>query len=157
MDAEIRNLILDAEGRYLTRDESWKVLELVRNYERRLEIMRAVEEKEMAIVRYTLEKAFDRFPKFAAERAMSYEKGERDVTLVLRYACMAMLQGDPEWFREKVLYWFKTIVDAMVFADVAKYTYEVLQEAILRNIRREDAEEVNRYIQIAADYLGSGA
>jgi len=157
MNVEVRSIIKTAEGRYLTSDESVNLLDLVKSYERRLAIMKSVEAKESIIVRQVLERAFERYPKFAGERAMSYEKGERDVTLVLRYASMAMLQGDAEWFREKVLYWFKTIVDAMVFADVARFTYATLEDVVQKTLPRADADALVPYLHIATEYLGGQA
>jgi len=153
MNRAIHEIMKSAEGRYLTVDEGKRVLEAARDYERLLAISRTVEQREGEIVRQTIERVFQRFPKFHADRPQAYEKAERDITLVLRYSALAMLNRDPELLREKVLYWLRTILKALEFGDVTKYTYEVLQEQVAKALPPADAEEVNKYVKIAVEVL----
>lgn len=153
MSRTIHEIMKKAEGRYLTAEEAKKVTDAGREYERLLAISRAVEQHESDIVRTTVERVFQKFPKFHADRPNAFEKAERDITMVLRYAALAMVNSDPELLREKVLYWLRTILKAMEFGDVTKYTYETLQESVTRALPKGDAEEVNKYVRIAVEVL----
>ena len=153
MSRTIHEIMKKAEGRYLTSEESKKVMDAGREYERLLAISRLVEQHESEIVRQTVERVFQKFPKFHADRPQSHEKAVRDISLVLRYALLAMVNSDPEMLREKLLYWLRTILKAMEFGDVTKYTYETLQESVTKALPQPDAEEVNKYVRIAVEVL----
>lgn len=45
------------------------------------------------------------------------EKGSRDTTTILAFATMAMLFEDPQWFDNRVLIWFKTMLQSFDFPD----------------------------------------
>lgn len=154
MTPETRNILKAAEGRYLSSDEAKALLDDARSLERRLAIMRAVEQREAVIVRQAIDKAFSRFPKFYQERPRAQEKCERDVALTLRYCALAMLTRDPEMLREKLLYWMKTILKSLEFDEITRFTYESLDEAIKKNLPPADAEEMSRYVALCIQELG---
>lgn len=45
------------------------------------------------------------------------EKGPRDNNTILAFATMAMLFEDPQWFDNRVLIWFKTMLQSFDFPD----------------------------------------
>jgi len=155
MNQEIETIMRGAEGRYLTNDEGRKVLDVARGYEKRLLALRTLEQKEAEIVRTTIERVFQKYPKFHQERPMAYEKAERDVSLVVRYCGLAMVNHDPEFLREKLLYWMRTIMTAMEFGPVLKYTYEQLQENVARALPPAEAEEMAPYTRACVEILAS--
>jgi len=153
MNRAIHDIMKSAEGRYLTADEGKKVIENARHYEHLLAIARTVEQREGEIIKQCIERVFQKFPKFHAERPNAYEKAERDITMVLRYSALAMVNRDPELLREKVLYWLRTILKALEFGEVTKYTYETLQDCVAKALPPADAEELNKYVKIAVEVL----
>ncbi len=53
------------------------------------------------------------------ERNLAYARVKciRDVTSVSSYATLAMLMNDPAWFRDKLLLWLRTLLQALNFPD----------------------------------------
>jgi hypothetical protein len=52
---------------------------------------------------------------FIEKHELAQGKCYRDVHYVSAYSTMAMLMNDPEWFRDKLLIWLKTILQAFHF------------------------------------------
>jgi hypothetical protein len=80
---------------------------------RRFQVARLVEQKEDEIVRYAIDEVKRRYPNFQALHDRAYEKGYRDFQLVVRYNVQGMLMEDLDVASEKLLYWFRTIVNAL--------------------------------------------
>ncbi len=153
MHTQLREVMLGAEGRYLSSEEIDRVRNLVKSYEDRLAIMQKLELHEIEIVKETIDRVFEKFPQFYQDRPNAYDKCMRDESLVLRYATMAMVNDDPEIFTEKVLYWMKTVVQSMEFGAEAKFTYEFMQTLVTRALGENDAKEINRYLQMMVDIM----
>ena len=154
MTPEIRDIIKAAEGRYLSVDEGKQLLDVCRDTERRVAIMRSLEQREAVIVKQTIEKVFTRFPKFYQERPQAQGKCERDVAMALRYYALAMLTRDPELLREKLLYWMKSILRSLEFGEITRYTYESLGEVLKKNLTPAEADELGKYVAICVEELG---
>lgn len=149
MNRQVAAVMREAEGRYLSQAEIDSVLETVRGFERRVAIMRKIEAKEKEIILPMVEAVFNHYPDFSAERPQAFEKCVRDETLVLRYCAMAMVNGDAELLREKLLYWMQTVLASLDFdKDFIRFTYETMQEHISRALAAEEAAEINPYIDI---------
>ncbi len=156
MNRQIADIMRSAEGRYFTPEENNTIIETARAYERRLAIMQRLEEKEKNIVAATVDKSFEKFPDFPQKHPQAAEKGMRDVTLVLRYCALAMVNGDPEMLRQKLLYWLKTIFMSMdIDTNFVRSTYETVQDLVRQEMSAEDAEEINQYVSVVIDVLCS--
>jgi hypothetical protein len=154
MTPEIRETMKAAEGRYLSPEEARTVLDACRDVERRLGVMRAVEQREAIIVRQTVEKVLSQFPKFYQERPGAQDKCERDVALTLRYCTLAMLHHDPDLLREKLLYWMRSILRSLEFNEITRFTYETLGETLKKHLTPAEAEEMRKYVALCAEELG---
>lgn len=153
MNTQLSQVMLGAEGRYLSSAEIDNVMELMRSYEARMRVMQTVEEREDYIVRETVERVFEKFPQFPAERPQAFDKCVRDVSLVLRYAVTAYVNSDPLIFEEKILYWMKGVIQSMGFVDVAKVTYSILQNYVLEVVPETEAAEINKYLQMLVEIM----
>lgn len=152
MYSQISQMMVGAEGRYLTSEEMDNIADMVKAFQARFEITQKLEAKEEQLVKSIVEKTLEHFPQFAEERPNVFEKCVRDETLVLRYAAMAYLNDDEEIFTEKVMYWMRTVVQSMNFADVAKYTYTNMQEAV-SDVLGDDAAGINKYLQMIVEVM----
>jgi hypothetical protein len=152
MYSQISQMMVGAEGRYLTSEEMDNISEMVKAFHARFEVTQKLEGKEEQIVKSTVEKSLEHFPQFAEERPAVYEKCVRDETLVLRYAAMAYLNDDDDIFTEKIMYWMRTVVQSMNFADVAKYTYTNMQELVSDELG-DDAAGINKYLQMIVEVM----
>jgi predicted RNA-binding protein Jag len=152
MYSQISQMMVGAEGRYLTSAEMENISEMVKAFQTRFEITQRLEAKEEQLIKSIVEKSLEHFPQFAEERPNVYEKCVRDETLVLRYAAMAYLNDDDEIFTEKIMYWMRTVVKSMNFDDVAKYTYTNMQESV-SDVLGDDATGINKYLQMIVEVM----
>lgn len=152
MSPQLAQLMTGAEGRYLTTSEMENVKEIMSGYEARMNVMKQLEMHEDYVVRTTIERVFHKFPQFHQERPNAYEKCVRDESLVIRYAAMAYVNQNADIFTEKVMYWMKTIVESMGFADVAIFTYETMQTLVAEKLG-DDAAGINQYLQMMVETL----
>jgi predicted RNA-binding protein Jag len=152
MYSQLSQMMVGAEGRYLNSEEMDNISEMVKSFHARFEVTQRLEAKEDHVIKTIVEKSLKHFPQFAEERPNVFEKCVRDETLVLRYAAMAYLNDDEEVFTEKVMYWMRTVVQAMNFTDVAKYTYTNMQEEV-SEVLGDDAAGINKYLQMIVEEM----
>jgi hypothetical protein len=153
MSPQLAQVMTGAEGRYLTSAEMDNVMNIMRGYETRMNVMKEIEAHEDYIIKTTIERVFEKYPQFQQERPNAYEKCVRDESLVLRYAALAYVNDNPEIFTEKVMFWMQTIVQSMGFGDVARFTYVTMQGYITEKLGAENAAGVNHYLQMMVDCL----
>ncbi len=111
---ELASLFKAAENRHLTDgefDEYQRVLPAFRPRADAAKLIRAAEE---AVVLAVVEEVFALYP-FKGE--YSSAKCVRDIRSVSAYATLAMLMNDPDWFRDKLLLWLRSMLQAFEFPD----------------------------------------
>ncbi len=84
--------------------------------EKRLGAAREIAQHEQAVVERVLMEIFAAYP-FEANHAYAHSKCMRDIRSVSAYATLSMLMNDPHWFRDKLLLWLRTILQALYFPD----------------------------------------
>jgi hypothetical protein len=150
MDIEMEMTMRNAEGRYISAEESRRMLEIAATFARRLAVSSALEAKEREITRETTELMLKQFPSFK-ERHMAAEKTQRDLALTLRYISHAILRNDPDFLREKVLYWVQGVFVSKSFGEVVRATYVILKKVVDKELGPEHAPEVNRFIDFCIE------
>ncbi|MGZ8218414.1 hypothetical protein [Methylomagnum sp.] len=113
-DPEIKALFKVAECRHLTDDEYRHYLRLAPDCENRVLAAQEVAAVEATVIRATLVEIFQLYP-YVQHHFAAQEKCVRDVTYVSIYATHTMLLDDPAWFRDKLLLWLRTILQAFEF------------------------------------------
>jgi hypothetical protein len=111
---EIQALFKSAEARHLTDAEYQEYLRLAPQNADRVTAAREVALAEPEVIRASLQEVFALYP-YAQHHFLASEKCPRDVAYVSAYATHAMLQDDPDWFRDKLLIWLRTILQAFEF------------------------------------------
>lgn len=112
--AEMMAVFNDAEARHLTEDELDLYVTLLPQCRDRAEAARQAYAAELQVVEDTIESIFEVYP-YAKYHALHAEKCPRDVTNVSTYAVQSMLMDNEAWFRDKLLLWLKTILQAFKF------------------------------------------
>lgn len=112
--AEVQAVFREAEARHLTAEELTLYETLLPDFSERAEAARSAYAVELQVVEDTIESIFESYP-YAKFHALHAEKCPRDVTNVSTYAIQAMLMNDNGWFRDKLLLWLKTILQAFRF------------------------------------------
>lgn len=114
---DLADVFKRAESRHLTDDELDAYLAVVPEYAARAEAAKAMRTHDAAAVRITVTELHKLYP-YEQYHKNALPKGIRDLRYVCAYATHAMLLGDSEWFRDKLLLWMKTIIQAFEFPDL---------------------------------------
>lgn len=154
MNSSLTKLLADAEGRYLTNEESRSILEYSTSLPARLEALKKIESIEEKLVTETVNYAFNQHPSMK-QIPESYEKGLRDVTLVLRYCAQAMIRNDMRFLEDKLLFWLKTMFKSFSFeANFVKDTYIKLDQLCRKYLDEKEYQLLSPYIQECINVLG---
>ena len=146
MNHTLENMLIEAEGRYLSPEESRQLLKYAASLELRLAAMTALEKIEPKIVDEVLAIVWQRHPEFERAHHQAKERCRRDVTLVLRYCAQAMLREDEQFLQDKMLHWLHTILHSFHFGKVIETTYRALPQRVEANLSAQ-------YHQLLAPYL----
>ncbi|WP_394752535.1 hypothetical protein [Crenothrix sp.] len=113
-DARIRSLFLTAESRHLTAEEFNQYSMLAPQFKSREVAAREIMDVQLAVVSKTVKQIFSMYP-YPKHHENALEKALRDIGYVSVYATHSMLQDDPDWFRDKLLIWLKTILQSFSY------------------------------------------
>lgn len=114
LPSELQTVFQESEARHLTEEELQLYVKLLPESALRAEAARAAYSVELQVVEDTIDSIFEVYP-YSKYHALHAEKCPRDVTNVSTYAVQAMLMDDKDWFRDKLLLWLKTILQAFKF------------------------------------------
>ncbi len=112
--ALLKELFRRAEGRHWSEEELSLYAKSAPEFMERVHAARAIARHETAVVEKTVTEIFASYP-FTKYHALAEIKAPRDITQVSVYATAAMLMNDHDWFRDRVLLWLKTMLQAFVF------------------------------------------
>jgi hypothetical protein len=113
---ELADLFKRAESRHLTDDELDAYLAAVPEHAPRAEAAKALRAADAAAVRKVITELYQVYP-YEQHHQLAMPKCIRDVRYVSAYAAHAMLLGDADWFRDKLLVWMKTILQSFEYPD----------------------------------------
>ncbi|MBL8800187.1 MAG: hypothetical protein JNM56_40265 [Planctomycetia bacterium] len=149
-------LINATDSRYLTAAEQEQVLALCAAMPKRLQAAKLVEQHETELVNLALTEMKKRYTNFANLHDRAWEKGFRDMQLVLRYNVQGMLMDDLEMAADKLLYWLRTMVaSAGMTPRFMRDTYTFLRDACRQKLPADAYQllepHLNRTIEVLAD------
>ncbi|MEM6731682.1 MAG: hypothetical protein AAF658_09005 [Myxococcota bacterium] len=148
MNTQLNDIMTAAEGRYITKGEQTIIREYVGGLERRLHAADEVQNKERAMSEKATRAVIDAYPEYERDHDQAFEKSVRDMTLMLRYAAMAMVKNDKEWLNDAVLLWFATILRGIGFTrNFVHDTYATLEEAMKSDVSPETFELMQPYVE----------
>jgi len=110
----LKQLFEDAESRHLTDAEFEIFLKVAPEFSNRVKAAKEIKSLEVEVVDATIQEVFRMYP-FIEKHELAQGKCYRDVHYVSAYSTLAMLMNDPEWLRDKLLIWLKTILQAFHF------------------------------------------
>lgn len=113
-DSRIKKLFQAAESRHLTEDEYTQYLTFVPQGTDRSKAAHEIMDIELEVVAKTIKQVFSIYP-YPKYHELPMEKCVRDVSYVSVYATHSMLLDDPDWFRDKLLIWLKTILQSFSY------------------------------------------
>ncbi|MBY0522996.1 MAG: hypothetical protein K2R98_06340 [Gemmataceae bacterium] len=156
MYSRMMQIINASDSRYLTAQEQEQVMAYCASMPKRFQVSRLVEQKETEIVNQVIAELKKRYANFPNLHDRAWEKGFRDLQLVLRYIVQGMLMDDLDMAADKLLYWFRTIVaSAGMTPRFMRDTYTLLRDASKQKLPPDAYQmletHLNRTIEIMAD------
>jgi hypothetical protein len=113
-DARITSLFAAAESRHLTPEEFSRYNALAPQFKSREVAANEIIDAQLAVVSKTVRQIFAIYP-YPRFHENALEKAIRDISYVSVYATHSMLMDDPDWFRDKLLIWLKTILQSFSY------------------------------------------
>jgi hypothetical protein len=101
----ITDMLKQADGRYLTKDEGQLLREFASSLEARLAAMEELSQKEGKIIDRAIKEVMRAYPDYKDKYPEGQQKGTRDMTFVLRYCAHAMVRNDARFLEDTVLAW----------------------------------------------------
>lgn len=147
MNTQIESLFSSAEGRYLALEEERQIIDYTRTLDARLATMRAVQAAETSIVEGCLNDIWSQHPDMQSAPPVVREKARRDMTLVLRYAALAMVRDDPKMLEERLLYWLATILNSFGLMPVVDTGYRAMGRRVEAVLRPEQGALISPYLR----------
>ncbi|PTQ86569.1 hypothetical protein [Agitococcus lubricus] len=113
---EIADIFKQSENRHFTEEEFVEYLRCLPEHSHRVTAAREIAAAEQGVVERVVNEIFMLYP-FEKKHAYSRTKCLRDIRSVSCYATLAMLMNDPHWYRDKLLLWLRTILQALYFPE----------------------------------------
>ncbi|MEY3220278.1 MAG: hypothetical protein RIT27_1635 [Pseudomonadota bacterium] len=113
---QLQALFRATESRQMTEQELEEYCRLVPEYTQRAIAAREITAVEQSVVQKVVDEIFAIYP-YEQFHQIALGKCTRDVRYVSAYATLSMLMNDPQWFSDKLLIWFKTILHSFEFPD----------------------------------------
>lgn len=176
---ELRVLFKEAESRHLKDEEFELYLNYVPEGAVRVNAAREVKGIDGQVVKKIIKEIYAIYP-YEQKHQLAMAKCIRDVRYVTAYATNCMLMNDPDWFRDKLLLWMKTIIQSFGYPDIPagttrRYfsdpeilahvetlashqrsiyeTYRGILEEMRSNLSPEAFSEMEPYLELALDIL----
>lgn len=156
---ELVDLFARVESRHPTGDELELYLAVAGEHTERVAAAQEVKAHDAQVVRKVITDLYAIYP-YTEFHNLPMPKCIRDVRYVTSYATLSMLMGDPQWFADKLLTWFKTILQSFEYPDIPQGTSSRLNpepevRAIIANLKPHQRSIFECYYRVKADFKKS--
>ncbi|MCJ2541709.1 phycobilisome protein [Thermostichus vulcanus] len=156
MNLMFADLLQNAEGRYLHPNELKSLHDYVEGIPKRVRIYQVLQSKESELLDRVIEKFQPMLPNLTRRHGvLAWERCRRDLSMVWRYCCMAMLLNDEDYLRDKLLYWLETILKSFKMRDECKPAYKLMLDSLPYVFGSEESEMIRPYLILAKTMLVS--
>ena len=143
MNRQINEILIASEGRYLTKPEQATIRDYAAQIGLRLAAMDELQAKEASIVEQTMRKIVSAYPDYLQQHLEARNKGNRDLTTILRHIAQAVLRDDPQWLDDNLLAWFSTILSGIGFSPgFIEESYKIFEQVAANELSQPSAELV---------------
>lgn len=116
----------------------------------------ALKKHEAVIVDHAVRDLYAKYPAKLKQFPLCDEKTRRDMKLVLRYCLYSVLLDDPEYAKDRMFYWFRTILNAFAFGkEFIEDAYRIAQGHIRTHLAAEDSDAMNAMVDEAIAVFNS--
>ncbi len=156
MNLMFTELMQQTEGRYLRADELKTLHTYVEGIPRRVRIYQVLQAKESELLDRVMEKFQPMLPNLTRQHGhLAWDRCRRDLSMVWRYCCMAMLLNDEDYLRDKLLYWLETILKSFKMRDQCQPAYKLMLDSLPYVLGAEESEMIRPYLLLAKSMLVS--
>ncbi|WP_416676487.1 phycobilisome protein [Egbenema bharatensis] len=144
------------DGRYATDAELQFITDYVRSFQIRFQTYLKLQELELMLLQQTYRKI-----QLVAPDLLRYNnadmsaKWKQDTIRVLRYTAITVLLNDPDTLKERLLLWFRSVMQAFGTERSCDMTYQILQSLICQHLPPNQAELVIPVLELNRQMLGS--
>ena len=154
MNSRVAELMHQSEGRYLRPDELKTLHAYVEGIPRRVRLYQVLQAKEQELLDRVMEKFQPMMPNLTRQHGhLAWERCRRDLSMVWRYCCMAMLLNDEDYLRDKLLYWLETILKSFKMRDHCQPAYKLMIDSLTHIFGAEESEMIRPYLLLAKSML----
>ena len=142
-------------GSYLSDSEISKILSDQPEMDVRLRAAKKAEMEQQSILDYVIPTVLAKYD-FRGRFEYGESKCYRDVAAVYRYCVFAMLCGDLDVLKNKLLYWMRTVIQALDFPsgkESIKFTYTLLRNRVRQQLPPEFVAVLDPYFQAVEEVL----
>ncbi|MEO1095528.1 MAG: phycobilisome protein [Cyanobacteria bacterium J06638_28] len=137
---QIRQLVLDADGRYATDAELSFFSDYLKTARLRFTLYQKIQKLEPQLVQQTIERFKLTRPDLL--RAKGYDrtaKCARDITLILRNTAAALLSDDIEILQDGTFVWFQVMMRSLKTQDAFDVGNRIIQTVVKQTLTPEEA------------------
>jgi len=154
MNSSVAELMQQSEGRYLRPDELKTLQGYVEGIPKRVRLYQVLQAKEQELVERVMEKFQAMMPHLPRQHGhLAWERCRRDLSMVWRYCCLAMLLNDEDYLRDKLLYWLETILKSFKMRDQCQPAYKLMLDSLSAVFGPEASEAIRPYVLLAKSML----
>ncbi|WP_099834947.1 MULTISPECIES: phycobilisome protein [unclassified Synechococcus] len=154
MNSSVAELMQQSEGRYLCPDELKTLHAYVEGIPKRVRLYQVLQAKEQELVDWVMEKFQQMMPNLPRQHGhLAWERCRRDLIMVWRYCCLAMLLNDEDYLRDKLLYWLETILKSFKMRDQCQPAYKLMLDSLSAVFGPEESESIRPYVLLAKSML----
>lgn len=147
-----QQLILQADGRYLSDPELQPLQQYLGSFPLRFNTYRLLQEHSQTLVLQTLRKTIQAHRKTIQEHGA---KCQRDMSYTLECLARSVLLDDAQGFREGYVLWMQNITRALHKESSAIDAYRILQEEVSATFPKDSAQLVNQYLAALIEGLSA--
>lgn len=155
MLSQLQKISYETDGRYATDLELQAIDEFIQTFSLRVQTYHQLQQIEIRVVQQVYEKLQRVDPALLRRGDEDLTvKWRRDTLRVLRYSAIAMLLNDPLTLRERLLFWFQTIMKAFGAQRSCNLTYAIMQDVIKQHLTPVQASLFCPILEINRQLLG---
>jgi hypothetical protein len=140
--------------RYPTAEERDRLTAYAGGVRSRLAAVQELESVERVVIEVTLERIRELYPNFTRYHAVGWEKGYRDMQLLLQYMAKAMLVDDVRLLDDQVLTWVRTIFKSLNFTPkFLRDSYTLLRDGVRVAVKPRSFALLEPYLAHTIQYL----
>ncbi len=131
MDAKIKDLIEQAQDRYLKSDELVLLDDYVKSLPERLTLYKLLRDREIEILQKVADRAEIELNK---TDTADIESGIKNLILVMRYCAMGMLLNDENFLKQRLLRWLEQIMALKEMRQINDVLYKLLNQILRQEL-----------------------